>query len=142
MKAAANQSQNYQLGLLHFAHLLITVDGFIDDREKNAISSLIKEEQIPDQVYADFQKTVNTKSQRDVYDRGVKLLSLCSDEEKLSALVHLYRLSEIDNNVHVKEVRLLLYSLKATNVEFEDVVLSARMLKAENHYAANIFYGR
>jgi len=136
MKAEANQSENYKLGLLHFAHLLITVDGFIDDREKNAISSLIKEEQIPDQVYADFQKTVNTKSQRDVYDRGVKLLSLCSDEEKLSALVRLYRLSEIDNNVHVKEVRLLLYSLKATNVEFEDVVLSAKMLKAGNHYAA------
>ena len=136
MKAAANQSQNYQLGLLHFAHLLITVDGFIDDREKTAINSLIKEEQIPDQVYADFQKTVNTRSQREVYDLGVKLLSLCSDEEKLSALVHLYRLSEIDDNVHVKEVRLLLYSLKATNVEFEDVVLSAKMLKAGNHYAA------
>ena len=89
-----------------------------------------------DLVYADFQKTVNTRSQREVYDLGVKLLSMCSDEEKLSALVHLYRLSEIDDNVHVKEVRLLLYSLKATNVEFEDVVLSARMLKAGNHYAA------
>ncbi|MBI1768517.1 MAG: hypothetical protein HY015_10235 [Bacteroidetes bacterium] len=136
MKAAANQSQNYQLGLLHFAHLLVTVDGFIDDREKNAISSLLKEEQIPDQVYTDFQKSVNSRPQREVYDRGVKLLSICSDEEKLSALVHLYRLSEIDDNVHVKEVRLLLYSLKATNVEFEDVVLSAKMLKAGNHYAA------
>src|SRR6266487_4534722 len=133
---AANQSQNYQLGLLHFAHLLVTVDGFIDDREKTAMISLIKEEQIPDQLYADFQKTVNTRSQHEVYDRGVKLLSTCSDEEKLSALVHLYRLSEIDNNVHVKEVRLLLYSLKATNVEFEDVVLSARLLRAGNHYAA------
>jgi len=136
MKAAANQSQNYQLGLLHFAHLLVTVDGFIDDREKTAMSSLIKEEQIPDQVYAEFQKTVNTKPQHEVYDRGIKFLSMCSDEEKLSALVHLYRLSEIDDNVHVKEVRLLLYSLKATNVEFEDVVLSAKMLKAGNHYAA------
>jgi hypothetical protein len=133
---ASNQNQNYQLGLLHFAHLLVTVDGFIDDREKHAINSLMKEEKIPENVYADFQKSVNSKSEKDVYDRGVKLLSLCSDDEKLSALVHLYRLSEIDDNVHVKEVRLLLYSLKATNVEFEDVVLSAKMLKAGNHYAA------
>jgi hypothetical protein len=77
-----------------------------------------------------------SRSERDVYDRGVKLLTECSDEEKLSALVHLYRLSEIDDNVHVKEVRLLLYSLKATNVEFEDVLLSAKMLKAGNHFAA------
>lgn len=133
---ASKQNQNYQLGLLHFAHLLVTVDGFIDDREKNAITSLMKEEKISENVYADFQKSVLSKSERDVYERGVKLLAACSDEEKLSALVHLYRLSEIDDNVHVKEVRLLLYSLKATNVEFEDVVLSAKMLKAGNHYAA------
>jgi uncharacterized tellurite resistance protein B-like protein len=132
----SSQNQNYQLGLLHFAHLLVTVDGFIDDREKSAINSLLKEEHIPEEVYNDFQKMVKTKSERELYDRGVKLLSQCSEEEKLSALVHLYRLSEIDNNVHVKEVRLLLYSLKATNVEFEDVVLSAKMLKAGNHYAA------
>src|SRR6267154_5344552 len=134
--AASNQNQNYQLGLLHFAQLLVTVDGFIDDREKSAINSLLKEEHIPEEVYNDFQKLVKSKSERELYDRGVKLLSQCSEEEKLSALVHLYRLSEIDNNVHVKEVRLLLYSLKATNVEFEDVVLSAKMLKAGNHYAA------
>jgi uncharacterized tellurite resistance protein B-like protein len=133
---ASSQNQNYQMGLLHFAHLLVTVDGFIDDREKSAINSLLKEEHIPEEVYNDFQKMVKTKSERELYDRGVKLLSECSEEEKLSALVHLYRLSEIDNNVHVKEVRLLLYSLKATNVEFEDVVLSAKMLKAGNHYAA------
>ena len=133
---ASSQNQNYQMGLLHFAHLLVTVDGFIDDREKSAINSLLKEEHIPEEVYTDFQKMVKSKSERELYDRGVKLLSQCSEEEKLSALVHLYRLSEIDNNVHVKEVRLLLYSLKATNVEFEDVVLSAKMLKAGNHYAA------
>ena len=133
---APNQNQNYQMGLLHFAHLLVTVDGYIDDREKSAINSLLKEEHISEEVYHDFQKMVNSKSERELYDRGVKLLSQCSEEEKLSALVHLYRLSEIDNNVHVKEVRLLLYSLKATNVEFEDVVLSAKMLKAGNHYAA------
>ncbi len=132
----SNQNQNYKMGLLHFAHLLVTVDGYIDDREKSAINSLLKEEHISEEVYHDFQKMVNSKSERELYDRGVKLLSQCTEEEKLSALVHLYRLSEIDNNVHVKEVRLLLYSLKATNVEFEDVVLSAKMLKAGNHYAA------
>jgi hypothetical protein len=133
---ASNQNQNYQMGLLHFAHLLVTVDGFIDDREKNAINSLLKEEKIPEHLYHDFQKSVRSRTERELYDKGVQLLIQCTEEEKLSALVHLYRLSEIDNNVHVKEVRLLLYSLKATNVEFEDVVLSAKMLKAGSHYAA------
>ena|SRR5882724_10163933 len=137
MKASiSTPNQNYQLGLLHFAHLLVTVDGFVDDREKSAMKKLMVEEQISESVYGEFQKTVAHKSEREVYDKGINFLSGCSEEEKLSALVHLYRLSEIDNQVHVKEVRLLLYSLKATNVEFEDVVLSAKMLKAGNHYAA------
>jgi len=127
---AVQQSLNYQLGLLHFAHLLVTVDGFVDEREKKAMLDLQLEEQISEPVYHEFEKTITPKSEREVFQQGVSLLNQCSEQEKLCALVHLYRMAEADNMVHVKEVRLLLYSLKATNVEFEDVVLSARMVKA------------
>jgi hypothetical protein len=34
-------------------------------------------------------------------------------------------MSEVDGRVHVKEVRLLLYSTKMTGVEFDDVVKQA-----------------
>jgi hypothetical protein len=37
----------------------------------------------------------------------------------------LYKLSEVDGRVHVKEIKLLLYSIKLTGVEFEDLVLKA-----------------
>ena len=133
---AMNQNLNYQMGLLHFAHLLVTVDGYIDEREKKAMRSLQMEEQIPDQIFQEFQETVAPKSEREVYLQGIDLLNQCNDQEKLCALVHLYRMAEADNELHIKEVRLLLYSLKATNVEFEDVVLSARMLNAANKYTA------
>jgi len=129
------QSLNYQLGLLHFAHLLVTVDGFVDEREKKAMHDLQLEEQISEPVYLEFEKTITPKSEREVFQQGVTLLNQCSEQEKLCALVHLYRMAEADNLVHVKEVRLLLYSLKATNVEFEDVVLSARMVKAGKDFA-------
>lgn len=124
------QSLNYQLGLLHFAHLLVTVDGFVDEREKKAMLDLQFEEQISEPVYNEFEKAILPKSEREVFQQGVALLNQCNEQEKLCALVHLYRMAEADNLVHVKEVRLLLYSLKATNVEFEDVVLTARMVKA------------
>ena len=133
--AALNQNQNYQLGLLYFAHLLVMVDGYIDDREKDGIKNLIKEEQIPDDVYQNFQKLEKLNSDRELYQRGVDLLTTCTEEEKLSAIVHLYRLSEIDGHVHVKEVRMILYSIKATKIEFVDVELAAKLLKAGNHYA-------
>ncbi len=129
------QNLNYQLGLLHFAHLLVTVDGFIDEREKEAMRNIQDEEQIPENVFHEFEKTVKPKSEREVFQQGVALLNQCNEHEKLCALVHLYRMAEADNQVHIKEVRLLLYSLKATNVEFEDIVLTARMVKAGQNFA-------
>ncbi len=133
--SAAQQNLNYQLGLLHFAHLLVSVDGFIDEREKKAMKDLQVEEQISEPVYYEFEKTVTPKSEREVFQQGIMHLNQCSEQEKLCALVHLYRMAEADNLLHVKEVRLLLYSLKATKVEFEDVVLTARMVKARENFA-------
>jgi uncharacterized tellurite resistance protein B-like protein len=129
------QNLNYQLGLLHFAHLLVTVDDIVDEREKKAMRELQAEEQIPDTVFHEFEETIIPKSEREVFQHGVTLLNLCDEQEKLSALVHLYRMAEADNQMHIKEVRLLLYSLKATNVEFEDVVLTARMVRAGENFA-------
>jgi hypothetical protein len=125
-----SQNLNYQLGLLHFAHLLLMVDGFVDDREVVALHDLLVEEQIPDLVFQDFKKMIEPKSEREVYWQGVNFLNLCDEQEKLCALVHLYRMAEADNKFHVKEIRLLLYSLKTTKVEFEDVELTARLVKA------------
>jgi hypothetical protein len=126
----AQQNLNYQLGLLHFAHLLVTVDNFIDEREKQAMRDLQLEEQISELVYHEFEKTIIPKSEREIFEEGVTFLNQCNEQEKLCALVHLYRMAEADDLIHVKEVRLLLYSLKATNVEFEDIVLAAKMAKA------------
>jgi hypothetical protein len=126
----SNQSTDFQLGLLHFVHLLVMVDGEIDQREKAAIRKIKLEEKIPDWIFEDFEESVVEKTEREMYDEGVELLNRCTEEEKLCAFVHLYRLSEADDKVHVKEVRLLLYSIKATKIEFADVELSARMSKA------------
>ena len=129
-ETTANPNTNFQLGLLHFVHLLVMVDGAIDQREKAAIRKIKLEEKIPDWIFDDFEESVPEKTGRQIYEEGVELLNRCTEEEKLCAFVHLYRLSEADDNVHVKEVRLLLYSLKATRIAFEDVELSARMSKA------------
>jgi hypothetical protein len=120
---------NFHLGMLHFAHLLVNADGVVDLREKKALTELQKEEQIPDSLLGEFQLSVQHKSEREVFQRGVDLLNLCGNEEKLRALAHLYCLAEADNMVHVKEVRLLLYSLKATTVDFDQVVMTARLMK-------------
>lgn len=121
------QSTNFHLGLLHFVHLLVTVDGHIDDRERAAILAIKNEEQIPDELFRDFESKAETVNGQQIYIDGIAYLSACPDEEKLAAFVHLYKLAEADANISTKEVRFLLYGLKATSLSFEDVILSAGM---------------
>src|SRR5882672_1749624 len=125
--SARKQNLNFQLGLLHFVHLLVMVDGHIDDREKQAILAIKEEEEIPDHVFQEFERAIAHKSEKTIYHEGVALLNQCMEEEKLCAFIHLYRLSEADDKIHIKEVRLMLYSLKATKISFLDVELGARM---------------
>jgi hypothetical protein len=73
-------------------------------------------------VFDEFQKIAQQKKEREIYQIGIDLLNRCSDAEKMRTFVMLYKLSEVDGRVHVKEIRLLLYSIKLTGVEFNDVV--------------------
>lgn len=121
-----NSNPSFQLGLLYLVHLLISSDGVIDDSEREALLGIKAKEKISDEQFAEFQRNVNEKKERDIYQEGIELLNKCTDEEKLNAFVHLYKISEADGRVHVKEVRLLLYSIKMTGIEFNDVVMKAQ----------------
>ena len=124
---ANSNNISFQLGLLHFVHLLVTVDGHIDERERKAIAAICKEENIADSIFLDFQVFFNDTATTEIYTKGVEYLNQCSEEERLTAFVHLYKLAEADTSISNKEVRFLLYGLKVTNISFEDVVLSASM---------------
>lgn len=122
-------NSNYQSGLLHLVHLLISADGVVDPRETAALEKLQSIEGITPEIMDKFLESVRGKKERDLYNTGIQLLNECSVEDKIKAFVHLYRMSEVDNHVHVKEVRLLLYSVKLANVEFNDIVAEAAKLK-------------
>jgi len=124
-----NTNKNYQLGLLYLVHLVISADGIVDENEKKALQKVKQKENISDSVFAEFEQFVNSKKERDIYHQGIELISGCSEEQRLSAFVHLYKMSEVDGRVHVKEVRLLLYSIKMAGVEFDDVVKRSSEIK-------------
>lgn len=119
-------NRNYQLGLLHLVHLLIGVDGVTDVRELEALCKIKTKEKIADDILVAFDATKNDKSEKELYNDGLAHLLQCSDEEKLKIFSTLYSLSEIDGRVHVKEIRLLLYSIKSAGIEFNEVVHYAK----------------
>lgn len=123
----AHDNINFQLGLLHLVHLLVTVDGHIDERERAAIAAIRAEENIGEELCAEFEAKVETMKEQEIYSTGINLLSDCSDDERLAAFVHLYKLAISDDSITSKEVRFLLYGLKINSLSFEDVILSANM---------------
>jgi uncharacterized tellurite resistance protein B-like protein len=114
--------KNYQFGLLCLTHLLICADGIEHESEIDALKIIKNRAGISDQVFSEFQRLIHAKKEREIYHFGIESLNKCSDQEKLNVFVTLYKLSEVDGRVHVKEIRLLLYSIKLAGVEFNDVV--------------------
>src|SRR5438105_14021864 len=113
---ASNKS--FHLGLLYLTHLLINADGIVSKEEERALQRIKEKEKIPSDVFEEFLADVKTKSAKTIYQEGIALINECSIKEKLNALAHMYKLTEIDGSVHVKEVRLLLYSMKMASIEF------------------------
>lgn len=118
-------NRNYQLGLLYLVHLLMSADGVVDENETQALNSIKNKEGISESIFDEFKEAIRTKRGREIYQTGIEYMNRCTDEEKLRAFVILYKMSEVDGRVHVKEVRLLLYCIKVSGIEFDDVVAKA-----------------
>jgi len=120
--------KSFHLGLRYLTHLLINADGIVNEEEEKALQKIKAKEKIPRDVFEGFLADVKTKSPKIIYNEGIALINECDDHKKLNALAHMYKLTEIDGSVHVKEVRLLLYSIKMVAIEFNDVVLAAKKI--------------
>jgi uncharacterized tellurite resistance protein B-like protein len=120
-------NKDYQFGLLYLAHLLMSADGIIDEKEEAALMRIKSKEQISDSIFREFSNNVRLLKEKEIYQQGIEMLNRCTEEQKLNAFVHLYKMSEVDGTVHVKEVRLLLYSIRMASIEFNDVIEKAKI---------------
>lgn len=118
-------SDNYQMGLLYLSHILISADGVINELEQQALLKIKDEEKIATAVFEGFQRDVKSKRLSEIYQRGLTMVNECTVVEKKQIFIHLFRLCAADGNIHVKEVRLLLYSAKLTDSELTEIMAEA-----------------
>ncbi len=121
-------SHHYQLALLQLAHLLFSADDSLGDEEMQALNTLRQEEAIDNKTFDEFRGWLKGRSHKEIHEHGIELIGECSNEERMHAFAYLYHLSRIDGNVHVKEVRLLLYSIKLAGIDFDEVVRLSTVL--------------
>ncbi|HTH58301.1 MAG TPA: hypothetical protein VL728_19780 [Cyclobacteriaceae bacterium] len=118
-------NQNYQLGLLYLSHILISADGIIHEAEQKALLQFRDEEKMPPAIYDEFQREVQSKKLSAIYQKGIDLMNKCSQAEKKKAFVRLFKLCAVDGSIHVKEVKLLLYSSKLTDADLNEIMVEA-----------------
>jgi uncharacterized tellurite resistance protein B-like protein len=121
-------TSNYHLGLLYLVKLLIDADGIADEKELAALQAIKTRENIAHDTFEEFETSAGNMNYQDLYTAGIGLISQCSYQEKLRTFGMLYRLSEVDGRVHVKEIKRLLTSIKTAGVEFDAVVNVAKAM--------------
>jgi uncharacterized tellurite resistance protein B-like protein len=112
----------YSTGLLALISVLVNSDGEISEKELRYVQKIRESEAIPKALFDSIRQSIVGKSERDVYQIGIDSINQCTDAEKTRAFVKMYQMAMADGVIHVKEVRLLLYAVKITNVDINAVV--------------------
>ncbi len=113
---------NYHKGLLFVTYLLINSDKEISDNELYYVHKMRVEEGMSDRMFAEHFKSLIGKSEREIYQIGIKALNQCSDEYKIKAFSRLYQMALSDKVLRTREVRFILYAIKLSSVEVDTVI--------------------
>ena len=121
---------HFNNGLLFLSYLIMVADGILDEVELDALKKICRHEAISLDYLDNFIRYTKVLPEKEVYNKGLEEIAMCNDEEKLRVFGWLYRISEVDGTVHVKEIRFLIYSLKKAGIDFEDIISEKDKLPA------------
>lgn len=113
---------HFNNGLLFLSYLIMVADGILDEVELDALKKICRHEGISLDYLDNFIRYTKVLPEKEVYNKGLEEIAMCNDEEKLRVFGWLYRISEVDGTVHVKEIRFLIYSLKEAGIDFENII--------------------
>lgn len=126
------ETNNFNEALLYLLRVIVYADGVFDEEESAAINQICLFEEISNDYYADFCERVKNFSEKDMYINGIDHVQECTPAEQLKIFSWLYKMAEVDGTIHVKEVRFLLYSIRQSDIEFDNVEKEASNLPELN----------
>lgn len=121
---------DYVLGLCNLVYVLIRSDKEFSDDERAYLEKMRQSEGIDQHDFDVFMVQAMTSTERECYDAGIHHISMCSRDEQLRAFVWMHQMAYADGKVSPKEVRLLLYAVKRTDVGIHEVMAEAERMVA------------
>ena len=112
----------FQEGLLYLAHSAASADEINHPAESRAIEKIIEQEKIPEDLYLEVNRTVESALEKEIYKKGMTCFLQIPKEERLRGLAWLYKLIEADGMVHIKEAKWLLYVISSTDVDLDEIL--------------------
>jgi hypothetical protein len=105
-------TNDYKIGLLNLLHLLIRSDKEISALELTFFEEIRREEEIDDNLFDEFRKSLNNKSDIEIYNDGLALIEKCNSGLKIRAFRLLTAMALADKNIDPKETHFLMHSGK------------------------------
>ncbi len=102
-----NSKSVFKLALLHLIYLLMKVDNEIDFREVKYLERILQEEDISDELLTDFKVQLSKLNDQEIFNRGVKLVGLCTEGERIRVFSILHTMAAADGKFHESELRFL-----------------------------------
>jgi uncharacterized tellurite resistance protein B-like protein len=103
-------TDDYKIGLLSLMHLLIRSDHEISTLELNFFEQIRREEKIDDTLFDAFRKSLNHKTEKEIYKEGLALIEKCHPSLKTRAFRLLTAMALADSNIDAQETNFLMQS--------------------------------
>jgi len=110
---------SYKLGLLNLMHLLMRTDEEISTLELNFFEEILRTEKIDEQLLDNFRRSLNNKSDAEIYNEGLELIERCGTKLKVRAFRLLTAMALADKNIDPKETRFLMHSSERFGINLE-----------------------
>ena len=113
---------SFGTSLLYLTFSVALADGVRMRAEEKAINRILEHENISESMYQKFIADSEKLSVDEMHQIGIEAIKKCQPTDRLRAYGWIYKIMEVDGRVDVREAKFLLYALKDSDIELDEVI--------------------
>lgn len=122
------QVDSFGTSVLYLTFSVALADGVRVHAEEQVINMILQHEDISEAVYQKFLKDSDQLSVEEMRQIGIEAIKDSEENDKLRVYGWVYKVIEVDGMVDIREAKFLLYALRDSNIELDDVIQTSKEL--------------